>query len=101
MGAAMSLQVKIGLFVGWCVACYGGMELFIRLLFHKRVQKRFLATTRRSESKEKGRLNTRRPLQVPGEGDLAGRGAPMGHGGGPLIHIFKRSNRKAPRAWRS
>src|SRR5215211_6807322 len=33
---------------------------------------------------EKGRLSTRRPLQVPGEGDLAGRGAPMGHGGGPL-----------------
>ncbi|MFL5173407.1 MAG: hypothetical protein ACJ8CX_22495, partial [Microvirga sp.] len=32
MGATMALHTKIALFLGWCVTCYGGMELFISAL---------------------------------------------------------------------
>ena len=32
MGATMALHTKIALYLGWCVSCYGGMELFISTL---------------------------------------------------------------------
>jgi len=28
----MALHAKIALYLGWCAACYGGMELFISTL---------------------------------------------------------------------
>jgi hypothetical protein len=32
MGATMALHTKIALYLGWCLTCYGGMELFISTL---------------------------------------------------------------------